>query len=559
MSESDETPKKKALGAYYTDSQVADFLVWWALRDSKDRVLDPSFGGGVFLRSAAKRLRQLEGAGGKQVFGVEIDPYVHDEISALLRREFRLGHSNLLRSDFFDVSPEAWPKFDVVIGNPPFIRYHRFTGESRKNALSRAAEVGVSLSQLCSSWLPFLIHSIRFLATGGRLAMVIPFELCHARYARPALRYLAESFSTVTFLTFRKKLFPDLSEDTLLLLADGRRTGPPTARFCVRDIAHSGKLADFESRNRFSIQGIRDLDTGSIVNGQERLIESYIAEEARALYRELRSDQSTMALGQLADVGIGYVTGANNFFHLSKTSAREWQIPERYLRPCVRRGSSFSGLKMTSKDWEDQLSTGDTGYLLNVPDERDLPELLLTYLRYGEQQKVHTGFKCRNRSPWYRVPNVYQPDAFLTYMCGTVPRLVANHSNAVAPNTLHILRTHPDSSYSGDAISALWQTSLTQLSVEIEGHALGGGMLKMEPTEAEQVLVPASGSNEAIEGLATELDAIARSRGEIACREYADDHLLRRRLGLTNKDISHLRSAGEKLRERRTSRNALNG
>lgn len=29
-------------GAYYTDSQVAEFLVWWGVRRSSDTVLDPN-------------------------------------------------------------------------------------------------------------------------------------------------------------------------------------------------------------------------------------------------------------------------------------------------------------------------------------------------------------------------------------------------------------------------------------------------------------------------------------------------------------------------------------
>ena len=36
-------PRAKALGAYYTDGAVADFLVRWAVRSPADRVLDPSF------------------------------------------------------------------------------------------------------------------------------------------------------------------------------------------------------------------------------------------------------------------------------------------------------------------------------------------------------------------------------------------------------------------------------------------------------------------------------------------------------------------------------------
>lgn len=38
--------------------------------------------------------------------------------------------------------------------------------------------------------------------------MVIPMEIGHAAYAVPVLQHLATSFREVTFLTFRKKLFP---------------------------------------------------------------------------------------------------------------------------------------------------------------------------------------------------------------------------------------------------------------------------------------------------------------------------------------------------------------
>ena len=43
-----------------------------------------------------------------------------------------------------------------------------------------------------------------------------------AHYAQPVVRFLSQSFAKVKLLVFAKKLFPDLSEDTVLLLAEGR-------------------------------------------------------------------------------------------------------------------------------------------------------------------------------------------------------------------------------------------------------------------------------------------------------------------------------------------------
>src|SRR5262249_55502889 len=124
------------------------------------------------------------------------------------------------RADFFSLDPS--PRIQVVVGNPPFIRYQRFAGAARKLALERGAAQGVTLPQLCSSWAPFLVHSAALLQPGGRMAMVVPMEIAHARYARPVLEFLQRAFRSTTFLTFQKKLFPSLSEDTLLLLAEDR-------------------------------------------------------------------------------------------------------------------------------------------------------------------------------------------------------------------------------------------------------------------------------------------------------------------------------------------------
>ncbi|MEO7651276.1 MAG: N-6 DNA methylase, partial [Bryobacteraceae bacterium] len=101
LEDSSPAGNAKTLGAYYTDAQVADFLVQWAIRSSADTVLDPAFGGGVFLRSACKRLRELDGDPSAQVHGVEIDASVHSRITDKLADEFGLDPRNLRHGDFF--------------------------------------------------------------------------------------------------------------------------------------------------------------------------------------------------------------------------------------------------------------------------------------------------------------------------------------------------------------------------------------------------------------------------------------------------------------------------
>ena len=536
----------KALGAYYTDAQVADFLVRWAIRGAGDTVLDPAFGGGVFLRSACKRLRQLDGDPAAQVHGVEIDAAVHSRIAEKLADEFGVDAGNLRQGDFFTGTAAL---VDVVVGNPPFIRYQRFTGDLRKRALAKAGKHGIPLSGLSSSWLPFLLHSISQLRPDGRLAMVIPVELTHAGYARPALEILSRCFGAVTILTFRKKLFPDLSEDTLLLLAE--RKGEKSARFRWRDLAHAGELAELAGA---PLTGTRSLDAQLLAKGEERIIEQFISKKVRELYRELRASKLASRLGEQASIGIGYVTGANDFFHLSPELARSWRIPPRFLRPAVRRGRSLAGARFTEADWRRALGGGETGYLLLVRPSDAVPEAVAKYLAHGTAEGVDQAYKCRVRTPWYSVPHVHQPDAFLSYMSGSAPHLVANHARAVAPNSLLGLRMRPESPLSADGVAGLWHTSLTRLSTELAGHPLGGGMLKLEPAEAESVLIAIPGTTRKLASLALALDPILREKGEAAAAEYSDEAVLRRELGLAKSDCTLLREAALLLRERRAGR-----
>ena len=527
--------RAKAFGAFYTDAVVAEFLVRWAVRRAEDTVLDPSFGGGVFLEAAAARLGELGGKSKRQVYGVELDHEVYGRVSGELTG---LSRENLISSDFFTVETSALPPLDAVVGNPPFIRYQRFDGAL---AASRAKAQGVTLTRLSSSWAAFAIYSAAFLRPGGRLAMVIPAELTHAAYAKPVLEYLTQTFGRVTLLTFKKRLFPDISQDTLLVLAEDKN-GVHQGLFW-RDLVSSAAL---EQPVETVLGSVTELGFTALTGRQEKLSAQLLPPEVRALYGRLLERPEVVSLGTLADVGIGYVTGANSFFHLSPEETAKLGLSDAHLKRAVFRSAALSGLAFTKTDWN--TSEAKAGYLLHITDHV-IDEELRRYLEQGEAVGVPQAYKCRVRTPWYRVPHVYTPDAFLTYMSGLRPQLVANHAEAVAPNTLHVVRFRPDTSISGKTLAAFWQTSLTSLSAELEGHALGGGMLKLEPSEARRVLI-ATPEGE-FGGLEAELDKLLRQGRIDEAQTLADRVVLQEHLGLSEQECELLRESARMLRYRR--------
>ena len=85
------------------------------------------------------------------------------------------------------------------------------------------------------------------------------------------------------------------------------------------------------------------------------------------------------------------------------------------------------------------------------------------------------------------------------------------------------------------------------MSSEIEGHALGGGMLKLEPSEAERVRIciprPSPNKSQRIR-----LDNLLRAEEYEAALDYADKAVLIGKLGLTNRDCIALRDGYRYLR-----------
>jgi adenine-specific DNA methylase len=525
----------KALGAYYTDEVIANFLVAWAVRSPHDSVLDPSFGGGVFLRAAARRIRELGGIPATQVAGVELD-----DAAFAGAKDFAVR-----KGDFFDFGlagsadgVHQLHEFDAVVGNPPFIRYQRFSGIARRKALRRAAEQRVVISQLTSSWAPFVVHSAAMLKRGGRLAMVVPYEIVHARYAKPVLQFLAAHFRELKLLTFEEPLFPSINEATVLLLACGKDDGV-SERLSIQHFLNAQGLSSDPASSS-------EIDVGAVVEDEERFSALHLPHEYRDLYAAAR-DFCT-ELGDVADVGIGYVTGANDFFHITPDVQREYNLPASQLVRVVCRGSAFRGAFLTEADWREGLANGGSAYLLKL-GSASVSDSVRRYLDHGVSLGISTRFKCRSRTPWYRVPNVYEADAFLTYMSGQRPRLVANDAGLYAPNTLHVLRLR-QTPLTAHAVAVAWQSSISRLSSEIEGHAMGGGMLKLEPREACRVLLPAEIETGDVNRLAMEIDTLLRSGRDDDARQLVDELTLRAK-GFGVRDCERLAEAAKILQLRR--------
>jgi adenine-specific DNA-methyltransferase len=182
--------ERRKIGAYYTPKTVTDALSEWAIRNAGDVVLEPGFGGCGFLESSANRLKALGCVEpSAQLHGCDVDNHafhvLHRRLGLTrLREHFVLG-------DFLGQESDAFggKRFDVVLGNPPYIRHHYIIGEQKALARALRDRMLPSLSLQASTWAFFVLHACEFLKVGGRVAWLLPSSFMHAYYASAPLNY----------------------------------------------------------------------------------------------------------------------------------------------------------------------------------------------------------------------------------------------------------------------------------------------------------------------------------------------------------------------------------
>lgn len=548
--------RQKSLGAYYTPAAMAEKMVAWAVLRREDRVLDPSFGGLAFLQAARQRLGDLGASSakvGRQLYGVDLDSEAH--ALALADEGLGIEAETLLLRNFFETQPSKdLPLADAVVGNPPYVRYQLSNGAG--DAGHRiAAAAGVQLTRLSSTWAPFVLHSTAFVAPGGRMALVLPAELLHAQYANEVLGFVQQRFTRTTIVMFERRVFPGALEEVVLLFAADR-----TDR---KDATRHLSVVD--------CQDLDDLTTGALqpmagtaapkssgAESKHKLLAHLLPKETRNLYGLLaESTADATHLGTLASVDIGVVTGANDFFLLR--DGEEPRVPEDLLRPAISKAVHVGGARFAEADTRQLADSGARYRLFVAYPEASKEELRGTggYLRRGRERGIHQRYKCRVRDPWWSLPLPKHgvPSLFLTYCASEHPRLVINEAAALHTNTVHGVT--PALGVDREALATGFYNSLTLLSAELVGRSYGGGVLKLEPTEAEAVFIPTLPA-----GLGAhlgEVDRLLRNRDLEAVLDLVDQLVLVEGLGLREGEVALLRSGAERLRSRRRARGKAPG
>lgn len=546
-----QASEQKLRGGYYTPEILAAYLADWAIRTGAERILEPSCGDGSFVRAALRRLRNLDRNDDSSAHLTAVELYKSEmEKAAAVVAEFpdlRL-EAEWISGDFFNAysSLKSEPKFDVLLGNPPFIRFQYFDDASRKQAFGHLRKAGYRPTKLANAWAAFVQLGIELLNEGGRLAMVVPAELLQVTYTGELRDRLTKQFEHIVLVGFEKLVFPDIQQEVVLLLAENKRA----ISFERRSDIHTVEFIDgFHLSQSERLENLTAHIPAKHSRNGMKWTALFLTEESFQALDEAEEHPSIISLGELADVAVGIVTGRNQFFVLTK-ALRDELNARGYTIPLVGRTAALKSISFTVADFAVYRNEHPSYLLdLNGSDIREIPSILRDYLKIGERNQVHQGYKCRIRKRWFDVPSIYVPDAFLFRQIHRYPLIVVNKAQAVSTDTIHRVRFREG--VNGELLAAIAFNSLTLAWAEVSGRSYGGGVLELEPNEAKKLPIPYSDD---IVIDTHKIDCLLRDGKYEDALDYVDRRVLIEHYGFGECLVRNLRNAWIELRDRRINR-----
>lgn len=440
-------------GKYYTPELLAECLAKPLIRETTKFVFDPAYGDGALLL-AADRIAQ------KQPINSFIELYGCDKapVNGLLQK---IPASQLVKENFFRYKPEK--KFDVILMNPPYVRHHLMS-ESAWSLYQKATNKILQLNSYSDLWAYFLIKATQHLKKSGSIGAILPWSFLQAEYAQMVRVWLANNFGRIKVLALGASYFDAASERVLLLWLEDYGTSAKEIRYGY-SYQIDPKIGYFSiDKKAWEAQAVAVSSKESV----ESILQTYIDKHS---FARLRS---------FAEVKIGVVTGADEYFIVRQEQVNELNLPVKYLVPILKSSREFNGLIMNGIFHPHRLLVFHPSIIGKVHH----------YVRIGKKMGYDQRSHSRRRNPWFFVDPGAPPDAFFPCRCSHTPYFVVNNHKVQCTNSIH--RIYFYNRLSEEQMKWLQITSLSvpgQLSIEAYSKVYGEGVLKIEPKSLKEAIV----------------------------------------------------------------------
>jgi hypothetical protein len=473
-------------GQFWTPQWLARIMASWVTSHAPHTLFDPATGPGTFFAAA----RSIGYSGKLEGFEAHASALAESEKNGL-RDEDLLG---VKIADF--LSTNIAHDFPAIISNPPYIRHHRLD-ECRKAELKKIAtrSLGFALDGRAGIHVYFLLKCLEHLAPCGRLAFLLPADVCEGVSSSALWSTLCGRYRLDGVLTFEETAapFPGIDTNALVLFLT---TSAPRDRFVWIRARQRNERAILEAlgvrQSNWAANPIelpRNDSTALTAHPERELSEAL----STGLSRPPRpAELRGTPLSHFARVMRGVATGSNEFFFLTHAQLDSFGLDPRYFTRALGRTRDCSENILTASKLEALETASRPTWLLNLDgaEEANFPAALKSYLQSGVRQKLHLRPLIKTRRPWYKMERRVAPPILFAYLGRRDCRFILNEARVV-PLTGFLCIYPYDNSPA--AVEKLWRAlndPITQRNLVFTGKSYGGGAVKVEPRQLEKLLIP---------------------------------------------------------------------
>ena len=361
--------EKRKYGQYFTKRVVAEYMVGMITKSPSCKVLEPSCGEGVFLK-------ELERKGFCNRVGYEIDPGLAKGVAGVNYRSF--------------LSVPTDEKYDVVIGNPPYIRWRNLEAELKEELAGNSIWNGY-FNSLCDYLFIFILKSVEHLNEGGELIFICSDYWMNSTHAATLRNYMVAHGHFEIIYHFKEATLFDGVNASFVIFRYRKTTKNTNAS--IELLTYAGKsaptmetLADGNSYERQSIPqfkpGERWLLAPQAVQDELRWFESVCVRPSSGLF-----GKELCRIGDVCDIGNGMVSGLDAAFRISE---------EEVCRlTCEEMQSTIEVLKAKNLG---QYRSEATSRYIHVQSEMREEDFENRYPHFAQQLEPHRGMLDRRYS-----------------------------------------------------------------------------------------------------------------------------------------------------------------
>ena len=527
-----DTLHKKRFGQYFSGQKVADMLFSLLPKDYDWKtVVDPMVGIGDMLVSVQDH------TSAPLMFGVEIDEIVAKDCAT------RLPNATIVTGDAFKaselVTAEGW---DLVITNPPYVRYQLQDGDDETMPSAQAIRDGLinqiqaipylsetekalflSLSEnysgLADMAVPAWILCAALVKKNGYLAVVVPETWLNRDYATPIQYLLTKLFQVETIARdTNASWFPEALVKTCLVVAK---------RIDMRDLIEASRQTTriVEIDRDYSQQTISLFPQLRVAKDAKKWAdladEAFFTNRAELPYglKDIVGDNKVEYMS-LADMGVecgqGLRTGANDFFYV-RIEQDEGETYSVRSKAWDQGGTIYSFYK------DDILLTlqnrGEIDGLVVSPEkivtgvlypQGDIRGELKGYISHAEEYRDGKGRRFKDFSAvkpnektddrqivreWFRLPKMadrHLPHLCLTRVSASTMECLYVQQSAETPIAIdaNMVTLWGKDERTNLIAFALLNSTWSKLSMELICTVMGGGALKVEASHMKKLLLP---------------------------------------------------------------------